>query len=84
MEAGCGVVPCAAHEDSLTALRRCARASSAICRPFPAMRTFKRTAEDTEFLSRKQLALFVERKAKPRRVDDATRRILGLLSGLFN
>ncbi|MGD0075211.1 MAG: hypothetical protein ABSD31_12865 [Candidatus Binataceae bacterium] len=32
---------------------------------------------------RKQLALYLERKAKPRRADDATRRSLVLLSRLF-
>jgi len=32
---------------------------------------------------RKQLALYLERKAKPRRTDDATRLSLALLSGLF-
>ena len=32
---------------------------------------------------RKQLALFLERKTKPRRADDATRLVLALLSRLF-
>jgi hypothetical protein len=32
---------------------------------------------------RKQLALFVERKTKPRRATDATRLVLALLSQLF-
>jgi len=32
---------------------------------------------------RKQLALYLERKAKPRRADDATRLTMALLSGLF-
>jgi len=32
---------------------------------------------------RKQLALYLERKARPRRADDATRITLALLSGLF-
>ena len=32
---------------------------------------------------RKQLALYLERKARPRRADDATRLTMALLSGLY-
>ena len=49
---------------------------------FLAARSHRALAAENLFL-RKQLALFQERKAKPRRADDATRWLMATLSQMF-
>jgi transposase InsO family protein len=73
-----------AHSRSRAALRTVPRIAGDLLRLISAAgRSHAALAAENLFL-RKQLALYVERKAKPRRADDATRIALVALSWLIN
>ena len=71
----------------LAALRHCLVTATIVLLDFGrlltiAVRSRRALAAENLFL-RKQLALFQERKVKPRRADDSTRWMMATLSGMF-
>jgi len=78
----------AASLSLFTALRHCCRTAALVLLDlgrFVALITRSHSTLSAENLFlRKQLALFQERKVKPRRADDSTRWMMAALSRLFN